>query len=357
MSSGATDARPDETLVEGLAAALAPAFDGASGEARALAEAVAAALSTADPEASLRIADGRVRGGRMMLERADAACARRIAEGLALPWTPLAEAVVASCRALELPLITGWDVGAPAPVYKLYANASDASVERRQELGRRLGLSGGPPAHVVGLNVAREAAQLKVYRQAERLEAPGGAPVPVPEAFAAIDAVAWVASHDVRGEAQPLRALFAAPAHDGAASAREALRALTGISWEALADRFPFAPGPLRQLGWSPSGAVTVYAKRRGAAAPVHALSPVAVFRAGDVEVGLYVAPTADAPRAFVRTERHALTFRTRQGDPPGPAIEALGRWAAARVARAERRGERPSFAGPPPPWVRRTER
>lgn len=343
MGNGWTDA---------LAAALAPAFERGAEGARRLAATVAAEVGdAADPEASVRIAGGAVRGGRMMIERASVECARSIARGLSLPWGSRSESIASSCAALELPLITGWDVGVRQPMYKLYANASDASAVLRDSLFERLEI-GGPAGHVVGLNVGPSSTATKVYHQARHLEELALDDAP-PRLLAEIDAAAWVASYDVRGGARALRAVFAAPAHGDEETAREVVRALSGVSFDDVAARLPFPAGPIRQVGWSPSGVVTVYVKRRGAAAPVHALEPQAVFRAGDVEVGLVVEPSEGTPRAFLRTERHAITLRTRQGTPDREAIEQLGRWAGDRVRAAERAAAALDFAGPPAPWSR----
>ena len=307
-----------------------------------------------DAEASLRIAaDGTVRGGRMMLERAGADVARRVARELGIPWVEVATAVVDACEALRLPLIAGWDVGGAAPKYKLYANASDASEAKCAALVGRLGLSSTllRPT-LVGINVASGGVEAKLYVQRTDL-VELGLEVEVPDVFARIEAAAWVASYDVCGDDVTLRAVFAATVHGREESAEAALSSLAGVTWSALEQSFPFVPGPLRQLGWSPNGDVTAYAKRRGRAAPVHALAPIAVFRCGAVEVGLYVTPTEGAPRAFVRTDEHALTFRSREGSPDSAALEALGAWAARQVAAGEGKGavEGTKFDTPPADW------
>ncbi|MCZ7679078.1 MAG: hypothetical protein M5U28_10115 [Sandaracinaceae bacterium] len=204
---------------------------------------------------------------------------------------------------------------------------------------------------MVGANVGANGARLKLYVQRATWAEIGAAGLP--PALSAIEAVAYVASFDVLGEGAALRAVFAATPHGREGGAEAALLELTGVSWPSLEASFPYAPGPLRQLGWAPSGEVTVYAKRRGAAPPVHALAPAAVFRAGEVEVGLYIEPRGDGVRAFVRTERHALSFRDRQGKASPPELEALGRWAAGQAARAEREGVSMDLSSPPPPWSR----
>jgi len=307
-----------------------------------------------DAEASLRItAGGAVRGGRMMLERAGADVARRVGRELGIPWVDGATAVVDACEALDLPLIAGWDVGGAALKYKLYANASDASEAKCAALVGRLGLSSGlPRPTLVGINVASGAVETKLYVQRSKL-VELDLDVEVPDVFAQIEAAAWVASYDVGGDDVTLRAVFAATVHGREGTAEAALSSLVGVRWSALEDSFPFAPGPLRQIGWADNGDVTVYAKRHGRAAPVFALAPLAVFRRGDVEVGLYVTPTDGAPRAFVRTDGHALTFRSRDGSPDAATLEALGAWAARQVAAGEGKGavEATKFDAPPAGW------
>jgi hypothetical protein len=288
----------------------------------------------------------------MMLERASAVAGRAIADGLGLPWTVEAIALTEGCEALGLPLIVGWDVSGASPLYKLYANASDASAAHRDELHRRLGVEAAPVrGQIVGLNVSPSGAATKIYVQRSTFDALASS-LDVPPALRAVEGAAWVASYDVRGTEVTPRAVFVATIHDREASALTALERLTGKRWSELRPAFPFEPGPLRQLGWSPDGSVTAYAKRHGAAAPVHALAPVAIFRRGEVEVGLYVTPSADTPRAFVRTDTHALTFRTRQGEPEREALEALGEWAAARVAH-DTEITAAAFEGPPDGWIR----
>jgi len=333
-------------VTKALAASLVGAFAGDAAKAEGLARWLLA--DAHDLEASLRISkDGSFRGGRMMLERARPEAGRIIAEGLGVAWADEAAALVEACADFGLPMIAGWDVGGSAPVYKLYVNASDASDGQRASLRERLGLSAElPGADIIGLNVGRASLSTKLYVQRPSLEALG-VTVDVPTALAEVDGVAWVASHEVVGDATTLRAVFVATKHGHESGAENALATLTGRTWASLEAAFPFPPGPLRQLGWSPSGEVTVYAKERGRAAPVHALAPRAIFRRGDAEVGLYVTPVADTPRAFVRTADHALTFRTREGEPDRGALEALGEWAASCVTAGD------DLADPPAGWRR----
>ena len=84
----------------------------------------------------------------------------------------------------------------------------------------------------------------------------------------------------------------------------------------------------------------------------MHRLGPVATFRAGDAEVGVFVEPSETTPRAFARTRSHAITLRVRQGTPERGAIEALGRWVAAQVEAGEHDGGAFELGDPPAPWI-----
>lgn len=312
-----------------------------------------------DPEASVRWSpNGTVRAGRMMLERSNADTARRLAQALELPWHEQGERLVSLCADLGMPLIVGWDVEPGRRLYKLYANASDASVEHRERLLAVLGLRAPAPPEVLGLNVHATRVEAKAYLQRrERSELEAFAEelsARLPSALRAPpDSPAWVLSLDLHASAEATpRALFLAGAHGDEAGIERALQELTGLTWRELRERLPFPAGPLRQLGWGLSGDVTAYAKPAGTAKPVVALEPQAIFSAGQHEVGLYVEPSEHAPRAFSRTERHALTFRTRAGSP-GRLIEVLGAWAESCVRAAEMQGREPDFTDPPAPWKR----
>lgn len=326
------------------------------GEAAHLARLLAPRISAPrSAEASLRIApDGSVRGGRMMLERVDAELARSVAEALTVPWVGACEALVGAADTLGLPLIVGWDLGRQTPLFKLYANASDASKKVRHELVRVLGAS-IDDAHLLGVNVGEGVLEWKAYQQS-RLRDDIRDAARLPSALAAVDAVAWVASYDLSSIEEPhraprLRALFAAPAPSAQGRVAAAIHALTGSAWETLRATFPFVPGPIRQIGWAPSGDITMYAKALGAAGAPEALSPTAVFARDELEVGLFLEGLA-APRAYARTARHALTLRVRHGQPSPRDLDLLGRWATRRVEQAEREDRAPCFDDPPTPWA-----
>jgi hypothetical protein len=299
-----------------------------------------------DPEASLRFQNGELRAGRMMIERSDVETAKALAAGLGLPWTTQAQTLCQLTVELELPLIIGWDVQPDALLYKLYANASDRALEVRAELARTLQVTSADPPHLVGLNVSHGGGHLKAYFQRP------SAPAMVARAELAPEAIAgWIVSADVRGDSLDPRAVFAAISDSHRSEAERVIEASTGLSWSAVAARFPFEPGPVRQIGWGRDGSLTIYAKRKNAAPALHGLEPIAIFAAGEVEVGLHLEPIETTPRAFARTRRAALSFRARSGQPGGVELERLGAWAEARVTEGETSGLAPVFDQPPAPW------
>lgn len=346
------------SLASSLARALAPAF-GDPEPARALALRLAARVRHADdPEASVRVApDGGIRGGRMMLERVELATVRMLAAGLGLPWPEPCERLGRACERLGLPIIGGWDAHPGGARYKLYANASEASGAQQQQLVDGFEPRGREPPQVLGLNVSAHGIEAKAYLQRSSWAALArglGPAVALPEALRGYEAPAtWVASLDLTPRGRVPRAVFAAVHHGAQPAAERLMVALTGHRWAHVAEHLPFAPGPLRQLGWGVDGSVTAYAKPAGTAAPVNALAPHAVFAAGAVEVGLYIEPSDRTPRAFSRTARQALTLRGRAGRASGPMLERLGRWAHARVLEAERGDHGPRLDDPPAPWRR----
>ncbi|MBX3184942.1 MAG: hypothetical protein KF915_20135 [Polyangiaceae bacterium] len=348
-----------------------------SDAARALATTTLGVIRSPDSlEASIRVADGQVRGGRMMIERAPAELGRAIARSLGVPRLEACERVIEATEALSLPLIVGWDVASRSPLAKLYANASDAGEALRAELARRLGYEsqrfdpessdvGTPqvagraawatsPPHVVGLNAHQDGAQvIKLYHQHR---ARPEIAVTLPSALRELTgASGWVVSHDLTPTGLALRAVFAATRHQNQEALEAACGELTGQPFSALAAHFPFPVDTLRQLGWSPRG-VTLYAKPAGTAHPVHALEPAAVFSAGAVEVGLFIEPSEHTPRAYLRTRAHALSFRARSAEESPTLLAQLGAWAAARVSEWEAlpgRAASPDLSEPPAPWRR----
>ncbi len=361
-----------------LHAGLVSSLQGAvtSDAARALAQSALSVIRGPDSlEASIRVADGEVRGGRMMIERAPAELGRAIVRALGVPSLAPCERVIGAAEALKLPLIVGWDVASRSPLAKLYANASDAGEALRSELAQRLSCLVSPepsgtstpraaaaaaaawalsPPHVVGLNLHQDGEQvIKLYHQQR---ARPELTVTLPSALTALtEASGWVVSHDLTAAGLVLRAVFAATRHQSHGALEAACAALTGQPFSALAAHFPFPVDTLRQLGWSPRG-VTLYAKPAGAAHPVHALEPAAVFRAGAVEVGLFIEPSEHTPRAYLRTRAHALSFRARSTEESPALLAELGAWAAARVSEWEARPGRSGSAdlsAPPAPWRR----
>jgi hypothetical protein len=332
-----------------------------------------------DPEASVRVVHGAVRGGRMMLERATCVAVQEIATGLGLPQPPLVGTLLEAAARYRLPIITGWDVSAVEPVYKVYANATDASDDARTALGAVVGLPPSGAPDLVGLNVPRDRApEVKAYYQRPSVSAIGDLleALGAERGRAALDgvaaefrryarALAWVLSCDVRGTEAPVpRALFVAASASDEGGAAELVEALTGTAWSRLRDAFPFPPGPIRQVGVSlrthsadpTRGSVTVYCKRAGTAAPLHALFPLAVFVGPSGEVGVYVTPSESTPRAYTRTATHALSFRTRAGAPDRVALAALAAWLAAELRVAEAHATPPEALAldrPPAPWRR----
>jgi len=293
-------------------------------------------------------------GGRIMIERAPAALARTIATVLGAQLKEL-DRLAEAAAAEGVGLIAGWDVGGRAPLAKLYANASDAAAKIRSALAARLGLHGAP--HVIGVNASAGGAQWKVYRQdpdtAALADEVGGA-APWLARLAEGLAVAGVASWDVGDGALTPRAFFVAIGTPDAQRARAVVDALPGGRDANFEAALGFDPGPVRSIGVSAGNREhwTVYFKPRRADDPVYALDPVAAFRVGDVEVGVYVEPLRPDGRAYATTDRYAISYRTRDGAPQRVAVEALMGWVVARVRAAERAGATSfDLSAPPEPW------
>jgi hypothetical protein len=151
------------------------------------------------------------------------------------------------------------------------------------------------------------------------------------------------------------RAFFLAFRSDRAVEAEALLATLPGWSRDRVAAALPFPPGPPRSLGITLADPErwTVYYKPAGDDTPVASLEPAAVFRAGAVEVGLFLEPTDRAPRAFARTAHHALSLRLREGTSRPEDLERLMAWAARSVRAAELARLPPAslLRHPPPPW------
>src|SRR5206468_3093697 len=106
------------------------------------------------------------------------------------------------------------------------------------------------------------------------------------------------------------RAFFLAFRDDLPAAAAALLPSLPGWDAAAVAAALPFPAGPPRSLGVALDApdTWTVYYKPAADRTPVASLEPTARFRAGAVEVGLFLEPTERAERAYARTARHALS-------------------------------------------------
>lgn len=347
-------------LLAGLLSTLpAPAAAAARGAVMAALD--EALTSPSQAEASVRLSASGARCGRVMIERVGAELFFAACAALEVTPPPVALRLIDACRHEGLPLIAGWDTGPPRCWVKLYANASDASRSSRNRLAEQLGapLAGAPLApHVIGLNLGTGAMEAKLYVQAE----PGRAALPSHH-DAALDwerramalgaAAGNVVSWDLAGPPRP-RAFFIATRRHAEGAVARLLDEIPG--WSAdTARALPFPPGPARSIGVSLAGepSWTVYFKPRGAQLPVALLEPTLRCRAGAVEVGVFVEPDPDAPRAFLRTARHAISYRAAEGVADGPDVDILMRWVGARVLQAEAAGGPVGAAlgSPPPPW------
>jgi hypothetical protein len=347
-------ARAVDGILETLPAAVDPA------PRQALAEALRHGVTDLSQlEASVRIGpDGRARAGRVMIEAAPLAVVRATCHALGVTLSAPAERLAEATAAEGLTLIAGWDVGAVHPRAKLYANASDAGPGVRRRLAQACGVGALPAPldapHVIGLNLAPGSSETKLYVQ-------GVAPPPESAAAGRLDASAaalgasagTIVSWDLSDPPTP-RAFFVATRRDAAPGIARLLASLPGWSPEVL-ELLPFPPGTARSVGVSLRGPdeLTVYFKPAGAAPPVALLDPTLRCRAGSVEVGIFVEPGREAPRAYLRTARHAVSYRPSEGEPDPALLRVLMTWVGARVRAAELSGRPPSalLVAPPPPW------
>jgi hypothetical protein len=311
-----------------------------------------------------RMADGALRAGRMMIERASREVLDAIAAALQVDLPPSTDRWIEAAGREGVPLITGWDLrgGGRERCVKLYVNASDASVAARAQLSAALAPGGAmtePPA-VIGMNARADGAvEVKLYAQSSDALAlartVGGPAVPLAESARAEDADAGgVLSFDAGDGAPRARAFFVALREPPRGTDWRSVVSLPGYDLEAIRELLPFAPASPRSVGISLSdGGWTLYAKPLGSGRAPEALEPAAIFRAGAAEVGVFVEPTEHAARAFRRTERHAVSIRVRDGDPQPLALESLVDWFASRLSAAERDGAdlEARVADPPPPW------
>jgi hypothetical protein len=310
-------------------------------------------------EASVRHeGDGRLRGDRMMIERASRDVVEVVLASLGLGPGALGARLLGLAASAALPMIVGWDRG--RAVAKLYLNASDAARSERLALAGSLGLTLSDELaapHVVGVNVGAAGDEIKVYVQHEdavALAAPLGDAARALASHVAARGLSagGVASWDVTGTAASPRAFFVALR---AGAPLDVLAALPGWDPAAFARALPRPLASLTSVGvpvaslarWTAYGFAHPDDSRWG-------LEPAACFRAASAEVGVFVAPndaSALGPRAYARTARHLLSYRVRRGAPPPERIKALMAWALGAVARAEREGSPVTLADPPSPW------
>jgi hypothetical protein len=348
-------------LARRVAASLAP-VDGAE-------LAAALAVTARDPasyEASVRGAASHQPGaGRMMVERGSAEVLDAIARALGVTLPAAVPGWFEVAAAADVPVIVGWDRrdGGEQRCAKLYVNASDASRATRARISAALAPAvavGSEPAAVVGMNARADGiAEIKLYVQSADAVALAGELGPDAQALAAAaraeraDA-GGILSFDVDGGRVRARAFFVALREPRADTGWHCVRSLPGYDPRCVEALLPFAPAPPRSVGVSlGDGGWTLYYKPRDSSRAPEALEPAAVFRAGEVEVGVFVEPTEHAARAFRRTERHAVSVRVRAGAPAPRAIEALIDWFTTRLRVAERDGMdlAAHLLDPPAPW------
>jgi len=333
----------------------------------ALAMAFAAcAQSAACYEASVRALPGQpASAGRMMIEQASPSVLAAIASTIGVALPPAAARWIELAHAQGVSIIAGWDLrgGGQERCVKLYFNASDAW----RAAGARLyaaiapGVPGGNerPA-VVGMNVRADGiVETKLYVQSADAVTLANGLGQHAQALALsarrenADAGGVLSFDTGSGSLQP-RAFFVALREPHDAAGWRCVQSLPGYDHDGVEGLLPFAPAPPRSVGVSlPGGGWTLYFKPRHSGRAPEALEPVAVFSAGDAEVGVFIEPTKHAPRAFSRTEHHAVTVRLRRGVPPPLLIEALIGWFTAQLRLAERYGVRggPYLTRPPEPW------
>lgn len=316
-------------------------------------------------EASVRgDGQGRVRAGRLMVERATPAVVQALFDVIGVPTGVLTSQWLTAADNANVPLIAGWDYGRPTPCAKLYVNASDVSADTRHRLAAELMPSAVArrlePA-VLGLNACADGElELKVYVQASDAVALAEG---LPNVAAALAQAAreegadagGVLCYDVTGDDIRPRAFFVATREGQGDKPWRFLTTLPGFDAETIAALFPFTPATPRSVGVALTGSDwTLYCKPSGSGRAPTALEPIAIYRSDAAEVGVFVEPNEHAARAFRRTARHAVSIRIRNGNPRPEAVEALVDWFTAQLAVAEERGSiTPSpSAAPPAPWA-----
>jgi hypothetical protein len=331
--------------------------------------AAALAANASDPacyEASVRGgAAGAPRAGRMMIERASPAVLEAIAAAIDVALPPATSRWIELAGEESVPIIVGWDLrgGGSQRCVKLYVNGSDASRAARARLCGRLApgaadLGEEPPA-VIGMNARSDGiVETKLYVQSAdagaRAQGLGARAEALASAAAAESADAGgIVSYDVAADGLRARAFFVALREPPDEAGWQCVRSLPGYDPRTIESLLPFAPAPPRSVGISlgADDRWTLYCKPRGSGRAPEALEPVAIFRLGHAEVGIFIEPTEHAVRAFRRTERHAVSVRVRQGEPAPRALESLVDWFAARLHIAERGSASLAWGDPPAPW------
>lgn len=305
----------------------------------------------------------------MMFEGVPFDVVEALADALDTALPPLASRLADAARAERLPLIAGFD--AVVPLVKLYVNASDASVPIRRRLRERAELTAPAEVldapHIIGINARRDGpVGVKLYVQSRdevELAALVAREIPfagdlarscVAERAGAGAVACWeLSSADT---ARP-RAFFVAAREGSDAAVTRVAEALPSFHAGAVRAALPFAPGAARFIGVSAHAPpiFTLYFRPRGAS-PIVTLEPVARFRAGADEVGVFLEPIEHAGRFYACTSRHAVSYRRREGAPARAIIDALMLWVTSRVRSAEASDEDPARtltgpSGPPSPW------
>ena len=293
-------------------------------------------VTLAQLEASVRLEGEGARADRVMIERAPHACVEGLRLLLGVPESPWITRTLATCDALPLPLIAGWD--RTRGCLKLYVNASDAPASVRREVAARAELDGAP--HVLGLNLfAGGQVELKRYLQARDAEGPARRLVEAAGALSAGVVTSLYADGSPHAYFVALR-----PASPDALDAAFAF--LPGFSWDAIRAHAPFEPASPRSIGVSAADTDrwTAYVKPRDADAPaLFALEPAAVVTAAGVTVSFFVSPDAETPRAYAREGGRALSYRAHGGSPDPAILE----WSLGLLRGVD--------APPPSPWSRLT--
>jgi len=305
------------------------------------------------------------RAGRVMIEGASPDVVDAIAQALDVVLPPHTTPWLDVAGREGVPIIAGWDLrgGGNNRCVKLYVNASDASRGARTRLCAALtpGVAGdyGPPA-VVGMNARADGVtETKLYVQsADAVALANGlgkrARALAAAAFEESADAGGVLSFDATGGALRPRAFFVALREPPDQLGWRCVRTLAGYDPRIIESLLPFAAAPPRSVGISLNDAAwTLYCKPRDSGRAPETLEPVAIFRVGDTEVGVFVEPIEHAARAFDRTARHAVIVRVRDGAPLPLAIESLVDWFTARLRAAECDGSSIAMclADPPPPW------